>query len=103
MRRKRAALYGRMSASGFGRECELREVISEIEARLSEIQRIRTRDYDDKLAVIEADAAPYVIAFVYEIRRLEQLLARQRLPLRFESMRRRNRQQHATTTGEQYV
>jgi hypothetical protein len=89
-------------ALGFGREHELQEVIAGIEARLAEIKRTKTREYDDKLAVIEADAAPYALAFVYEIRRLEHLLARQQITARLGKMRRRNRQRHATVTSGEH-
>ncbi len=63
------------SGPGFGREHELQEVIQDVEKRLAAIARIRTPEYDDKLSQVEAAAAPYVIAFLYEIRRLETLLA----------------------------
>lgn len=59
---------------GFGREDELQEVIQEVEKRMAAIARIRTPEYDDKLCQVEAVAAPYAIAFVYEIRRLQALL-----------------------------
>lgn len=61
---------------GFGRESELYEVIAAIEARLAGIAHIRTREYDDNLDAIEAQAGPYALAFLYEIRRLERLLWR---------------------------
>jgi len=53
------------------REPELEEVIVDLERRLTAIEPITTRDYDEQLTVIEALAAPYAIAFLYEIRRLE--------------------------------
>lgn len=61
---------------GFGRESELQEVIQDVEQRLASIARIRTPEYDEKLGQVEAVAAPYVISFLYEIRRLETLLRR---------------------------
>ena len=45
-------------------------------------QHVRSHDYDDKLAVVEALAAPYALAFVYEIRRLDALLVGTRPRLR---------------------
>lgn len=66
------------SASALRREPELEDVLRDLEARLAEIAHIRTREYDDKLAVVEALAAPYALAFVYEIRRLDELLLKRR-------------------------
>lgn len=71
-----AILLRHQRSDGYGREAELHEVIAAIEARLSSIAHIRTREYDDKLYAIEALAAPYALAFVYEIRRLERLVHR---------------------------
>jgi hypothetical protein len=71
-----AALLRHQRSDGYGREAELQEVIATIEARLAGIDDIRTREHDDKLDAIEALAAPYAFAFVYEIRRLERLLRR---------------------------
>ncbi len=56
------------------REPELEEVIVDLEQRLPDIEKIATREDDDRLAAIEALAAPYAIAFLYEIRRLEDAL-----------------------------
>lgn len=66
----------RYQRDGFGRETELQDVITAIEKRLASIAHIRTREYDDKLGAIEQHAAPYALAFVSEIRRLEKLLRR---------------------------
>jgi hypothetical protein len=71
-RAQRAAC--RKTSASFEREPELEEVIVDLERRLTEIEPITTRDYDDRLAVVEALAAPYAIAFLYEIRRLDDVL-----------------------------
>jgi hypothetical protein len=71
-----AALLRHQQSDGYGREAELQEVITAIEARLASIDHIRTREHDDQLDAIEALAAPYTLAFLYEIRRLERLLRR---------------------------
>jgi len=60
----------------YGRDAELRAVIFDIEERLARIQDVRTREFDDQLAAIEAVAAPYALAFLVELRRLERLLRR---------------------------
>lgn len=61
------------------RDPELEDVLRDLEEQLQEIEHIRTREYDDKLAVVEALAAPYALAFLHEIRRLDDmLLARRR-------------------------
>ncbi|MEK6373214.1 MAG: hypothetical protein AABO58_11005 [Acidobacteriota bacterium] len=50
-------------------------MLIDLEERLAAIeQHVRTRGYDDQLAVVEALAAPYALAFLYEIRRLDALL-----------------------------
>jgi hypothetical protein len=76
---------------GFGREYELQEVIQHIEVRLARLARIRTRaEHDEQLDAVEAVAGPYAIAFVYEIRRLEQLLNAQGRQIERRGARRRN-------------
>lgn len=60
--------------AALGRDPELEDVLQDLEARLAAIATIRTREYDDKLAVVEAYAAPYALAFLHEIRRLDVLL-----------------------------
>ena len=64
------------SAAILRRDPELEDVLRELEARLAEITHIRTRDYDDKLSVVEALATPYALAFLHEIRRLDTVLLR---------------------------
>jgi hypothetical protein len=71
-----AATLRHQRSGGFNREVELQEVIAAIEARLASIAPIRSREFDDKLDAIERQAAPYALAFLYEIRRLEKLLRR---------------------------
>lgn len=56
------------------RDPELEDVLRDLEQRLQEIEHIHTREYDDKLAVVEALAAPYALAFLHEIRRLDDML-----------------------------
>lgn len=67
------------SAAALRRDPELEDVLRDLEARLADIAHIKTREHDDKLAVVEALAAPYALAFLHEIRRLDDmLLARRR-------------------------
>ena len=70
------------------RDPELEGVLKDLEMRLTGISEVRTRDYDDKLAVVEAVAAPYALAFLHEIRRLDKLLCK--LPGRRRKARRRS-------------
>lgn len=70
------ALLRHQRSDGYGREAELHEGIAAIEARLASIEHITTREYDDQLDAIETLAAPYALAFLSEIRRLEKLLRR---------------------------
>ncbi|HEX6641521.1 MAG TPA: hypothetical protein VF215_10440 [Thermoanaerobaculia bacterium] len=58
------------------RDPELEDVLTDLEEQLAAIEHVRSRDYDDKLAVVEALAAPYALAFLHEIRRLDALLLR---------------------------
>ena len=64
---------GRSPAETLRRDPELEEVLQDLEGRLAEIEHIRTRDYDERLAVVEALAAPYALAFLHEIRRLDEM------------------------------
>jgi hypothetical protein len=66
------------SAAALRRDPELEDVLRDLEGRLEEIAHIRTREYDDKLAVVEALAAPYALAFLHEIRRLDSMLLKRR-------------------------
>ena len=60
------------------RDPELEDVLRDLEARLQAIAHVRTREYDDKLAVVEALAAPYALAFLHEIRRLDAMVFQQK-------------------------
>jgi hypothetical protein len=53
------------------RDYELQDVLDVLAARLQAIEHITTREHDDRLSVIEADAAPYALAFFLEIQRLD--------------------------------
>lgn len=64
---------------GFGREFELQQVMTDIAKRLARLDRVRTREHDDHLGVVEGVAAPYALALFYEVRRLETLLRKVRL------------------------
>lgn len=66
------------SAAILCRDPELEDVLRDLETRSANIEHIRTRDYDDDLAVVEALAAPYALAFLHEIRRLDRMLLRRR-------------------------
>lgn len=69
----------RGAAAALRRDPELEDVLRDLEERLAEIAHVRSREYDDKLSVVEALAAPYALAFLHEIRRLDgMLLARRR-------------------------
>jgi hypothetical protein len=65
-------------AAALRRDPELEEVLADIEERLAAIAHVRTREYDDQLAVVEALAAPYALAFLHEIRRLDAMLLKRR-------------------------
>lgn len=56
------------------RDPELEDVLIDLEERLAAIEHVRSRQYDDQLCVVEALAAPYALAFLHEIRRLDALL-----------------------------
>jgi hypothetical protein len=56
------------------RDPELEDVLTDLEERLAAIEHVRSREYDDQLSVVEALAAPYALAFLHEIRRLDALL-----------------------------
>lgn len=58
------------------RDPELQGVLTDLEERLADLESGRRRTYDVKLAVVEALAAPYALAFLHEIRRLDVLLRR---------------------------
>jgi hypothetical protein len=66
------------SARTLRRDPELEDVLEDLEKRLAEIEHVRTREYDDQLSVVEALAAPYALAFLHEIRRLDALLFKRR-------------------------
>jgi hypothetical protein len=51
-------------------------VLDDLGTALASVSHIRTREYDDRLAVIEARIAPYALAFYYEIRRLTKRVVR---------------------------
>ena len=79
------------TCGGLDREYELQEVLQLMEKRLAGLARIRTAaEYDEQLDALEAVAGPYAIAFVYEIRRLEQLLSAQQPSGRMRSGRMRS-------------
>jgi hypothetical protein len=79
-----------LSKPDFCREAELQELIEAVEARLAKLRRITTPDvFEERLGEIEAVAGPYAIAFIYEIRRLEQLLSAQQRSGRMRSGRMR--------------
>lgn len=61
-------------ADSVGRDYELQDVLDDVDARLKSIENIRTREHDDHLAVIQAIAAPYALALVHEIHRLDELV-----------------------------
>jgi hypothetical protein len=66
----------RGAAAALRRDPELEDVLADLEERLREIEHVRTREYDDKLAVVEALAGPYALAFLHEIRRLDNMVRR---------------------------
>ncbi len=75
LRHQRSLRRDTLGQSGFGRDAELQAVIAQVEERLAKLRRITRSDpFDEKLAAIEAIAAPYAIALLYEVRRLERLL-----------------------------
>lgn len=76
LRHQRSPVHlDRLNEPAFGREAELQEVLDDLEARLASIGGIGIPDvFEEKLAAIEAVAAPYAIALFYEIRRLEKFL-----------------------------
>lgn len=62
-------------AAALRRDPELADVLADIQERLRDIeQHVRTPEYDEKLAIVEAHAAPYALAFLHEIRRLDKML-----------------------------
>jgi len=75
---RRDTMPSRGPASVFGRDPELEDVLKDLEERLRTIEHTRARSYDDELAVIEVLAAPYALAFLHEIRRLDRLCVKQR-------------------------
>lgn len=68
----------RRGAETVARDPELEDVLVDLEDRLRAIEHVRTREYDDHLAVVEALAAPYALAFLHEIRRLDRLVLKLR-------------------------
>lgn len=56
-----------------GREHELELVLAGIAAELEAIDRLNGPEHDIALARVEALAAPYALAFIYEIQRLDAL------------------------------
>ena len=73
------------------RDPELEDVLRDLEERMAAIAQVRGRAYDDQLAVVEALAAPYALAFLHEIRRLDTLLRRRRKHRRKSPQRRARR------------
>lgn len=71
-------MAARRAAAALRRDPELEEVLADFEERLRAIEHVRTREYDDTLAVVEALAAPYAIAFLHEIRRLDGMVLKRR-------------------------
>jgi hypothetical protein len=61
-------------SAALGRDPELEDVLTDLEERLAAIEHVRSRAYDDQLSVVEALAAPYALAFLHEIWRLDALL-----------------------------
>lgn len=69
-----ARLRHQRSSRDCGREAELQDVIVDLHTRLKKLGRIAMPDaYEEELGAIEAVAAPYAIALLYEVRRLERL------------------------------
>jgi hypothetical protein len=62
------------AAAALRRDPEIEDVLAGLEAQLREMEHARTGRYDDKLAIVEALAAPYALVFVHEIRRLDDLV-----------------------------
>ena len=78
-------------AAASGRDPELEDVLADLERRLQTIEHLRARAYDDKLAVVEELAAPYALAFLHEIRRLDRLVRPRQSRSRHRSRARRRR------------
>jgi hypothetical protein len=68
------ALTRYRTADLVARDYELQDVLDAVAARLRAIEHVRTPDHDDRLSEIEAEAAPYALAFLYEIGRLDELV-----------------------------
>lgn len=89
LRHQRSLRHDEHTEPGFGREAELQDVIEAVEARLAQLGRITTPDmFEETLGAIEAVAAPYAIAFLYEVRRLERLLRESALQRTMRAARR---------------
>jgi hypothetical protein len=74
-RHQRSLRHDELMEPDFGREAELPNVIEDVEARLAKLGRITTPDvFEETLGAIQAVGAPYAIALLYEVRRLERLL-----------------------------
>lgn len=58
-----------------GRDPELATVFDTVDQRLRDIETLRGPAYDLALAWVEAFAAPYVLAFFYEIQRMDAAAA----------------------------
>lgn len=67
------AMPARVPVSRLRRDPELEEVLTRLEERLRAVERLRATSYDDELGLVERLAAPYALAFLYEIRRLDAL------------------------------
>lgn len=58
-----------------GRDYELQDVLSRIAASLGTAEQIGTpEEHDERLSSIEAEAAPYVLALLLEIQRLDAIV-----------------------------
>lgn len=76
LRATSAAHLGHPHADLVGRDYALQDVLDRIAAGLKAIEHIKTPEHDDRLSLIEAEAAPYALALFHEIRRLDGLLIR---------------------------